>query len=217
MLFSFLTGLLGSFHCLGMCAPFMMVLPSGSLKNNLLYQSGRIVTYGILGGVFGLLGNGLFIAGFQQKLSVLTGILILVTIFFPHFNIPFFNQVQIKIKQAFVPFLKAKNMFMIGILNGLLPCGLVYLAILEATTAATFWQGMVLMMIFGLGTLPMMMAAGILKGIISLKIPYYATRFIPVFAVVTSILFIIRGLNLNIPYLSPELEQTGAIIICHGK
>jgi len=83
---AFLLGLLGSFHCIGMCGPIAFVLPINRSKKSImffqsfLYQFGRLITYSFIGFIFGLIGKGLFLAGFQQNLSVFIGLLMILII-----------------------------------------------------------------------------------------------------------------------------------------
>src|SRR5210317_413309 len=82
-------GLLGSFHCIGMCGPIAFVLPipkgnkSKSFFGTSLYHIGRILSYSLIGLLFGLLGKGLYLAGFQQRLSILIGIIMILIILIP--------------------------------------------------------------------------------------------------------------------------------------
>jgi sulfite exporter TauE/SafE len=167
---AFLTGLFGSFHCAGMCGPIALSLPvhhlnfQGRTIGILLYNVGRALTYSILGGFLGALGMGVIIAGYQQALSISLGIVLLFSATFPFWkNNGFFNvsfpRISHWLKARFSYLLKKKSfaaLFAIGIINGLLPCGLVYLALAGAIASGDILLGALFMAVFGLGTLPAM-------------------------------------------------------------
>lgn len=218
MLFSALVfGLLGSFHCIGMCGPIAFMLPvdrTNQVKQFfqiLSYHLGRLTAYSIIGLIFGFLGKGFKFFGFQQQLSILTGVLMILTIVFPRIfrNTKITQPIStlvLKLKSALGKELKNKRndtFFTIGFLNGYLPCGLVYMAVLGAITTSNPLAGALYMFLFGLGTVPLMSVVVYLgnftKGIFKKRIQ----QVIPIAVVIIGVLFILRGLNLNIPYISP--------------
>ena len=212
-------GLLGSFHCVGMCGPIAFLLPldrTNSFKRYsqlFLYHFGRIFTYSILGVLFGMLGKGLHLFGFQQQLSIIIGILMILVIIIPQKNLqkysfsrPVYKAIS-KVKSALGSQLKKRTpdtFFTIGFLNGFLPCGLVYMAVFGAIATGSLWQGSLYMVGFGLGTIPLMTTAiylgNFLKGTVRTKI----RKSIPVFVVIVGCFFILRGMGLGIPYVSPK-------------
>jgi len=235
MLYSALIfGLLGSFHCVGMCGPIAFLLPvdrKSPTKRALQlinYHLGRIFTYSILGLVFGIVGKSLNLFGMQQQLSIGIGILMIVAISIPtklfnHYNFskPIYKAVS-KVKNAMGAALKKKNpgtFFTIGYLNGLLPCGLVYMAIFGALATGGVWEGSLYMAIFGLGTIPLMTSAIYLGNFIKGKAKQRILKGVPVVVVIVGLLFILRGMGLGIPYISPSemvaIEQVSAKHNCH--
>ena len=218
LLSALVLGLLGSFHCVGMCGPIAFMLPvdrSNSFKKITqiaLYHFGRLISYSIIGFVFGLLGKGLYIFGLQQQLSIIIGILMIIAVIIPYntfnkynFSKPLFKFIS-KIKSALGKELKKKSpdtFLTIGFLNGFLPCGLVYMAVFAAIATADMLQGILYMFIFGLGTIPLMTITIYISRFLSGKVRNYIQKLIPVFVIIIGILFILRGLGLGIPYISP--------------
>ncbi len=219
MLFSALIlGLLGSFHCIGMCGPIAFMLPvdrKNSFKKIMqvsLYHFGRLLTYSLIGLVFGLVGKGLYIFGIQQQLSIIIGVVMIIAVLIPYnsfnkynFSKPLYRLIS-KIKSALGKELKKKSpdtFLTIGLLNGFLPCGLVYMAVFAAIASGSAMKGSLYMFVFGLGTIPLMTAAiyfsRFLSGVVRNKIQ----KAIPVFVVIIGLLFVLRGLGLGIPYISP--------------
>lgn len=214
----FLLGLLGSFHCVGMCGPIAFMLPvdrTNSYKKVvqiLLYHAGRLLSYATIGFVFGLLGKSLYIFGMQQRLSIVIGVVMIVAISIPYktfskynFSKPIFSLIS-KVKSSLGKQFKKKRLdtfFTIGFLNGFLPCGLVYMAVFGAIAFGSMWQGSVYMLFFGLGTIPLMTTAIYVGKFLNTSIKQRIQKAIPVFVVVIGILFILRGLGLGIPYISP--------------
>ncbi len=212
-------GLLGSFHCVGMCGPIAFLLPvdrSNNLKKVgqiFLYHFGRILAYSILGLVFGLVGKSLNLFGFQQQLSIIIGVLMLLVIFLPNktfnkynFSKPLYKVIS-KVKSALGKELKKKTpdtFLTIGFLNGFLPCGLVYMAVFGAIASGNALQGSLYMALFGLGTIPLMTSAIYLGNFLNGQVRQRIRRAIPVLVVIIGCLFIVRGLGLGIPYLSPK-------------
>ncbi|MFB9057491.1 sulfite exporter TauE/SafE family protein [Mariniflexile ostreae] len=229
---AFILGLLGSFHCVGMCGPIAFMLPvdrSNTLKKIAqiaIYHFGRLLSYTLIGLVFGLIGRSLYLFGFQQQLSIAIGVLMILVVIIPqktfnHYNFskPIYRLVS-KIKSGLGSALKKKTLdtfLTIGFLNGFLPCGLVYMAVFAAIAGGSVLNGMGYMAAFGLGTIPLMTTAiyfsHFLKGTARQKIQ----KAIPVFVVFIGALFILRGLGLGIPYLSPApvFEMVSGDIDCH--
>lgn len=215
---AFILGLLGSFHCVGMCGPIAFMLPVDRNNNYKkviqisIYHIGRLLSYSIMGLIFGLIGKGLNLFGFQQQLSIIIGVIMIVVILIPYKKFNKYNlskpvfQVISKVKSALGSALKKKNsdtFLTIGFLNGFLPCGLVYMAVFGAIAGGNAVEGSLYMTFFGLGTIPLMTTAiyfsNFLKGAMRQKIH----KAIPVFVVLIGVLFILRGLGLGIPYISP--------------
>lgn len=221
---AFLIGLFGSFHCLGMCGPLAFAIPSNHqnkfqlIIQKLIYQIGRATTYALLGLLIGLLGQRLWIAGLQQKVSIISGIVILLFIVFRFIPI-IRNKTTTLQNKAFAPInklvikaLKHKTgHYFIGILNGFLPCGFVYLALATALNSSNAFQSSLSMFFFGLGTLPLMLLASLGTSWISLDLRNKLNNVMPWLMAVLGIWFILRGMNLNIPYLSPIINSD---VIC---
>ena len=226
-------GLMGSLHCVGMCGPIAFMLPVDQTNNYkkfgqiFIYHFGRLMAYGIIGLVFGFLGKGLSIFGAQQKLSIAIGVLMILVVLIPYKTFNKYNlskpiyKVISKVKNQLGKELKKKSpdtFLTIGFLNGFLPCGLVYMALFGAIAMGNALQGGLYMMLFGLGTVPLMTTAiyfsGLLKGGIRQKVQ----KAIPVFVVVIGLLFILRGLGLGIPYVSPSpiTQLATSAIECHN-
>lgn len=227
-----LFGLLGSFHCVGMCGPIAFILPVDR-KNPVkkigqisLYHFGRIFSYSILGLIFGLVGKSLNLFGFQQQLSIIIGALMILVILIPqrtfnkyNFSQPIFRLIS-KVKSALGKELKKKSpdtFLTIGFLNGFLPCGLVYMAVFGAIASGNAFQGSLYMAFFGLGTIPLMTSAIYLGNFLNAQVRQRIRRAIPVFVVVIGCLFILRGMGLGIPYISPKpvTETVSADAECH--
>jgi sulfite exporter TauE/SafE len=205
-----------------MCGPIAIALPLDNrtwysrISGGLLYNSGRTLTYGFLGAIFGLAGMGLALGGLQQWVSIAVGIIMVLSVLIPGMAAikPGLNKLidplTSGLKKAFGKFLTRKNyssLFTLGILNGFLPCGLVYIALAGALVTSNLYEGTIYMLLFGLGTIPMMLAISLAGSLISLKLRTRLSRVIPYFIVLLGILFILRGLNLGIPYISPKLTH----------
>ena len=229
---AFILGLLGSFHCVGMCGPIAFMLPvdrSNSFKKVFqiaMYHFGRLLAYGIIGLVFGLVGKGLYIFGLQQQLSIVIGVLMIVVVLIPHktfnnynFSKPLFRIIS-KVKSALGQALKRKTadtFLTIGFLNGFLPCGLVYMALFAAIATGNTLEGSLYMLIFGLGTIPLMTTAIYVSRFLNGAIRQRIQKAIPVFVIFIGALFILRGLGLGIPYISPApiIDLASSSIECH--
>ena len=229
---AFILGLLGSFHCIGMCGPIAFLLPvdrTNSLKKFtqvLSYHIGRLFTYSLIGLVFGLIGKSLYIFGLQQQLSIIIGIIMIVAVLIPtqlsNKLKPFqpIYRIISKVKSGLGNALKKKTIdtfLTIGFLNGFLPCGLVYMAVFASLATGQAVMGSFYMILFGLGTVPLMTAAVYLGKFLNTKMKQNIQKVIPVFVIIIGILFILRGLGLGIPYISPApmADMVTCTMNCH--
>jgi sulfite exporter TauE/SafE len=213
-------GLLGSFHCLGMCGPIAVSLPLKEKSwvtkaiSGLLYNLGRVITYAFLGFIFGFLGLGLHIWGIQQWVSIGVGAMLILSVGFPILFqgsklTQFLDGLLSGFKRLFGRFFGYRNYFsiwIIGIFNGFLPCGLVYIALAGALLSTTPLDGAIYMTIFGLGTIPALLGLVLLGNAFSGVFRRRVQGIIPVLILAIGILFVLRGMNLGIPYLSPKME-----------
>lgn len=218
-----LTGLLigfgGSVHCVGMCGPLALSLPFNMFSSNakwlavLLYNIGRVTSYTVIGFSVGLLGRSFNWFGITQILSIILGCAIILSIFLPKLfkkvkiKFPdFISNIQVNMMRSLVTKQKIYYMYAAGIMNGLLPCGLVYMALTAALVSGSVSNSILFMVSFGVGTIPamlLMVSAG------QLMKPSFRIKFkkmVPVISLIIGVLLVLRGLNLNIPFISPYLS-----------
>jgi sulfite exporter TauE/SafE len=214
----FLLGFLGSFHCVGMCGPIALAVPvraggwTGRIGGALLYNLGRTMAYATIGAALGALGMSVAFIGYQQVLSIALGSLMLFGLLMP----PDWLQgrrtawLTAGIRNSLGRLLQDPTpgkQLGIGFLNGLLPCGLVYMGLAGALATAHLLDGSLFMAAFGLGTVPAMMATIVLGNWSSLGLRNRIRRWSPYLVGAMAVLLILRGLNLGIPYLSPQIEN----------
>jgi sulfite exporter TauE/SafE len=220
VLAGFAFGFFGSVHCVGMCGPLALSLPGAGavraryLAERLLYNLGRACTYTVLGGAFGALGLLVSLAGAQQWISIGVGALMILGAL-----VPWVSRQISHLERAPAQFLGRVMqpiqrlyrrggfgaMLVIGLLNGLLPCGFVYAALATATTAGDVATSMAFMAAFGLGTLPAMFGVSLLGRIASTTWRVRLQKLVPLGLVVVGVLLILRGLSLG-TLLSPDLR-----------
>ena len=231
LLSAIIFGLLGSFHCIGMCGPIAFMLPIDRANKTkgffqiLSYHLGRLFTYSLIGLLFGFLGRGFYFFGFQQQLSIIVGVLMIITIVFPKIlqKLSLSKKIStlvLKIKNSLGKELKKKGndtFFTIGFLNGFLPCGLVYVAVFGALATSNAFTGSLYMFLFGLGTIPLMTAFVYLGNFTKGNFRKNIQKAIPILVVFIGVLFIVRGLGLGIPYVSPVpvLDMVTNNAVCH--
>ena len=211
-------GIISSLHCIGMCGPIALLLPVDRANSSrkalqiLLYHLGRLTAYGVLGFVFGLLGRGFYLAGMQQQLSIVVGILMIAIALIPekvfaryNFSQPVYRAIA-AVKSHLGHQFKRKSpdaLFTIGLLNGFLPCGMVYAALFGALAMPRLTESVGYMLLYGLGTIPLMSLVVYAQSWITVPVRQRLQQLIPVVAVGIGVLFIVRGMGLGIPYLSP--------------
>jgi uncharacterized protein len=202
-----------------MCGPIAMMLPvdrdneAKKVLQILVYHLGRIVAYSSLGLVFGFLGKGFYLSGLQQQLSILVGILMIVFVIVPEKELAKYNfskpiyKIIAQVKSSLGKQFKKKSfksLFTIGLLNGYLPCGMVYVALFGSIAMQNIGVGVLYMVLFGLGTVPLMSLVVFISNFITMPVRSRIQKVIPFVTIAIGILFIIRGLGLDIPYLSPS-------------
>jgi sulfite exporter TauE/SafE len=212
-------GMVSSLHCIGMCGPIAMMLPVNRSNPTvkalqiLLYHAGRLTAYGSLGLLFGLLGRGLYLAGMQQEFSIITGIIMIAMIMIPEKKLAEYNfskpvyKVIANIKAGLGAQFKKRNLktfYITGILNGYLPCGLVYAALFGALAMQDTAYGMFYMILYGMGTVPLMSIIVYSASFLRNNIRTAFSRLVPYMVVFVGMLFIVRGLGMDIPYISPS-------------
>lgn len=230
-------GFLGSFHCIGMCGPIALALPPADSRQvfivgRLLYNAGRIVTYTLLGALFGALGGAVQLFGAQQGLSIAVGVAMIAGFILPAL-LPARWRNKLLVFASAIPgitmlrkytarLFRSKSIWSlgaIGVLNGFLPCGFVYVGIAGSLLAGGIWQGMAYMALFGAGTTPLMFATSTIGSVMGRTAQQrIRTWAIPVAAVALGSLFVVRGLALDIPYISPPVTTPAAAVegeCCH--
>jgi len=225
---AFLLGFVGSAHCAGMCGPLALALPATDrtratfLAGRMLYNTGRILTYAALGAISGLIGQSFALAGLQRWISLAAGAAVLISLLASSrfaLGIPATKAVG-WLKSGFGKLLRQRSLssvFLLGLLNGLLPCGLVYVAAAGATASGHFLDGIESMAVFGLGTVPMMLAFGLVGPKLQFALRFKLQRLIPASLAIVGTLLVLRGLALGIPYLSPDLSDgKAACPACHS-
>jgi len=231
---AFIIGLAGSLHCIGMCGPIAVALPIGDVSRTrhivgrITYNTGRILTYALLGLGAGLVGQTIKVSGYQQVLSIVLGVLILLAVFLPgrfgavligsRLHARLFEPMRQLWGQLFGQN-SVQSMFIVGLLNGFLPCGLVYVALAGAAITGTPLKGALYMAVFGSGTFPVMLAMSLIGRLLGAGFRTKLRKLVPVGAVLLGLLFVMRGMSLGIPYISPKMEQNSGgqteVKCCH--
>jgi len=222
---AFLLGLVGSLHCAGMCGPLALALPAtgnttpGYVLGRLAYNAGRIITYCALGIVFGLAGWTFLLAGLQRWVSIALGVALLVGLFASR-RLALWRPVTAavnQLKSGMSGLLRRRSftaLAVLGLLNGLLPCGLAYVACAGAAATGGVLAGAQYMAAFGVGTVPMMLAISLSGNLVPTALRLKLVKTIPVCVFLLATLLIMRGMSLGIPYLSPDMSGTGPSC-CH--
>ncbi len=215
---AFITGFLGSLHCLGMCGPLALAMPLPENKKWIgatLYNLGRVISYSILGSIAGVIGNGLVFSGVQQTITLVLGLLILYSFFLPTisgkfekwlYGTKFMKGLRTQIGLQF-KIRTLRSSFIAGFLNGFIPCGMVYLAMAGAIATGSVFYGTLFMMLFGVGTVPAMTSIHVFR---SISMPKFRSRWvISGVSLVFGLLLIYRGIGIPLPTLDEALIRNG--------
>lgn len=215
-------GFIGSFHCVGMCGPIVLGLPrsdsniSAITFNATIYNLGRISVYALFGLLFGFLGKEIAIAGFQSTLSIFLGILIIIAVVFSkkiyrkkrHILIQKFINTINKSYGILIRKNSKSALLGMGILNGLLPCALVYSGLAAAVLTETPYHSMFYMALFGLGTLPALFTIYVSPNFISLDLRRKFRKYIPYMAFSLGVFLVFRGILLQDIGLPRQILQS---------
>jgi sulfite exporter TauE/SafE len=222
---AFTLGLVGSLHCAGMCGPLALALPVAGhtrgafVLGRVLYNFGRVLTYCLIGAVFGMVGKSLALAGFQKWVSLVAGVAILLGLVASTrvgLGFPITRSV-VWLKARVGSLLQRRtfgSLFLLGSLNGFLPCGLVYVAAAAAAATGSLQLGISSMAAFGLGTLPVMLGLGLAGRKVQGLLNFRLKGLVPISLIVMGVLLVLRGMELGIPYISPVMTA-GACSHCH--
>lgn len=216
VLTGFAVGLFGSVHCLGMCGPIALMLPVSDESvfmqywKRSVYNAGRVVTYSALGAAIGALGFSASYLGIQKWVSIGSGALLIGWVIVSRLA----NRRRTVKTAGFLSrniqrLLKNNStggQFSLGLLNGLLPCGFVYVGLVGAANAHSIGGGALYMALFGLGTFPLMFMASIAGPSLNIAVRQKILNYVPVMTVILGLLFILRGMELGIPFISPDVS-----------
>ena len=213
-------GITSNFHCIGMCGPIALAVPVNR-KNNITilsgaiqYNFGRILSYSLLGVIVGMIGLSIHTFGVLQWLSILSGVFLIAFAWRKYLKSLFNAHIPALPIQGFLnkrlgKVLRSKNplkLLFLGALNGLLPCGMVYAALLNALLTGNIIGSASAMIAFGIGTLPAMIGVIFMANKFTPKLRGSMNKMVPYLITVVGLLIILRGLNLGIPYISPQLK-----------
>lgn len=222
MITAFILGLTGSLHCVGMCGPLLLMTPvagntpAAIAASRLIYQGGRIATYAVIGIIFGLIGESLIFAGFQRWLSIIVGMLMIAVLLIA---IPLkakLTRIPVSVKTLFARFLRKRtysSIFALGATNGLLPCGLVYMAATASIATGDATKAALYMVVFGLGTLPMLLTIAAAGSRFNLARMPALQKLTPIAILSVALLLIIRADPVSLlrgnhrPALCPACSQ----------
>jgi uncharacterized protein len=234
LLTAFILGVVGSLHCVGMCGAIVLSLPIGNqtrksfLMSRIQYNFGRVITYSLLGFLVGSIGSVMNFSSIQRWLSITVGAMLITWVAFNLFARQLkLNSATNMLSSAIISLVSklTKQMgamlkkddathpigwsLIIGVFNGLLPCGLVYAGLSTALLRSNPWDSALTMMVFGLGTVPsLMIFAFSSEKILSFVRSMNTKRLIPTLVGVIGVVFILRGLELGIPYISPSVPTS---------
>ena len=228
----FVVGLLTSVHCIAMCGGINLsqsVINSQNnekaIKSNLYYNVGRVISYTVIGGIVGWIGSIISLNGaFKGIIAIIAGIImIIMSINMLGIKSPLRKlniRIPKKITMALNKTKKGKSSFYIGLLNGLMPCGPLQSMQIYALSTGSFFGGAISMLLFSLGTVPLMFGFGMIASKLNKK---FASKMLTVSAIIIFILalgMLRNGLSLSgisIPNLTNNYENQATIVGDHQE
>ena len=226
---AFILGLFGGLHCVGMCGPIVLALPLTALErskiilHSLVYHLGRILTYGMMGLLIGLFGWGVALAGYQQFFTIVLGATLIISALF---SVSVSHQfLKLSMVEKGLTWLRRSmsksfsirgplSAFRMGLLNGLLPCGLVYVALAGAAVSGSMKLGFLHMVIFGAGTLPWMLAVMTFGNLHKHRFMKFR-KWIPIALLLFGIYLVVRGVMVEMPLDLDQWMSEGLKPSCH--
>jgi uncharacterized protein len=227
VLTALIMGLTGSLHCVGMCSPLAMAVGNMNARaflNRVIYNAGRIVTYGLLGLAIAGVGLAFPISKFQNLVSIFLGIVLLLAgSGLLKINIPILSSAIGKLtstlKKLFTRFLNRKNLssvFLLGTLNGILPCGLVWIALTYSFTLQSAMEGFSFMMLFGIGTLPVMLGFTSVITQLLRRFNFNFQHVTSAMLILSGVLLIVRVFVIHLPHQHTLQQGVVDIVLCNG-
>jgi len=219
-----LLGLAGSLHCAGMCGPLILAMPfhtkggSGGWRHLLVYHTGRILVYALLGILIGMIGKGVAIAGIQKGLSLAAGFFLIIMAFMMWrfeiliASIPGFARYTGAVQRMIGKAMGKQGYqttLSLGALNGLLPCGLVYGALAGAISTMEAAGGGLFMLLFGAGTLPMLLTVSLLGNKAGNQLRKKLGIVQPLLMIIAGSLLVMRGLHLDLSLFESAVPRAG--------
>jgi uncharacterized protein len=216
-------GLAGSLHCAGMCSPLAFALTKGKpfLLSGILYNSGRVLVYALLGGLASSFGSILNLAPYQKVLSILLGVFFLLAGFgISNMRIPSIGSALTRftsfLKNMFGSLITKKSWtatFLLGMMNGLLPCGLTYMALSVCLILPQASDGFLFMIYFGLGTWPVMIGLSKLFNVIKWRRNFSLSRLSKIAMIFIGCLLVFRAWS-DFHKEAPANISSGNVTIC---
>ena len=211
-----LLGFVGSLHCVGMCGPIAIAAFGKSEYNQvtsrIVYNFGRTFTYTLMGLAMGLAGQVVKLSGIQQTVSIVLGLTIVLFTTFYFLGIKskyvIIQRPLLWTQKQLSNLIRKKglvNRFSLGVINGFLPCGLVYMALAGAIVTENIWDSVGFMFLFGLGTIPALFGITYIAPTISRVVNI--NKWIPYMFAIVGVILVLRGLGLGIPFISPDLSS----------
>lgn len=224
MIGAFIIGLFGSLHCVGMCGPVMLAFmgPKQSKSGFLLYHTGRILTYVLIGALLGLIGATAAMFQVQKVMAFALGFGLILLYGIPSIR---HSLERFYYESRFYQLLKSfmsknlsirKRWFLSGVANGFFPCGLTYVAAAGAVALAHPLQGALFMVLFGLGTLPALITLSFAGNIFSKRLKSLIPKSVSIIAILSGSLLILRGLLTTFPQFNQMVQANaaGLITVC---
>lgn len=218
-----LIGLAGSLHCVGMCSPLALAV-SGMSRSfviaRLFYNAGRILLYGILGALVGSLGAIAGLTQYQTLLSAAVGaVLVLlgiggVSVIRIPLLTPALQRLANALKSLFAAQVKSKSIpsfVLMGAINGLLPCGLTYFALTYCVTLPDALSGFQFMLLFGAGTLPVMLGIPAVLSLVSSRLKVSLQRVTAAVMILLGMLLLVRSVIVHPQEMPPASASTEVV------
>ena len=219
-------GFAGSMHCLGMCSPLAMAVTSrnrSAFINRALYNGGRISTYALMGALVSGLGAMLPLSKYQNIISIVMGLTLLLI------GVGAVREIRIPgltwgiqrltggLKLLFAEYLQRKNrgaIVMLGALNGLLPCGLTFIALTWCVSLRGPLDGFNFMLLFGAGTLPVMLGFTSIIPALARKLNWSLQKLTTTMLILSGCVLILRVFIIHIPHAQAGSSGFVDIILC---